>query len=196
MLTQGWGDFITWLEGHQASSEVFVAIAALVVTAVLVWVTIAYVGAARQQANASVKMAGEMREQRLSTGRPNVLLCPLAEERGQEKIRLALKGPLPDCTPVRLTNVGSGIAAGVNVPYRLEGADPKERIIDYLLPGSSETEEFFYLSPVENAENRRVLRIGYCDVFGNCFESTREFHKEPSSNHYVFTRLVHREVPQ
>jgi len=50
MLTQGWGDFIRWLEGHQASAEVFVAIAALVVTAVLVGVTISYVRAARRQA--------------------------------------------------------------------------------------------------------------------------------------------------
>ena len=150
----------------------------------------------RRQADASVEMAREMREQRLLTSRPIVLLSPLAEERGQEKIRLALKGPLPDSTPVRLTNVGSGIAVGVSVPYKLGGAHSKERIIDYLLAGSSETEEYFCLSPVENAEHGRVLRIGYCDVFGNCFESTREFHKEPSSNHYVFTPLVHREVPQ
>jgi len=179
-----------------ASAQGALTIALVVATGYYAWRTHDISKATREQANASVEMAREMREQRLFTSRPIVLLFPLAEERGQEGIRLALEGPLRDSTPVRLTNVGPGIAVAVKVPYKLDGADPEERIIDYLLAGSSETEDYFYLSPAEDAEHRRVLRIGYCDVFGNCFESTREFHKEPSSNHYVFTPLVHREVPQ
>ena len=187
---------IDWLNDNSGAVQAIAVVVLVLVTAVYAILTWRIAGAARRQADASVEMARQMREQRLFTSRPIVLLFPLAEERGQEGIRLALEGPLPDSTPVRLTNVGPGIAVAVNVPYKLDGADPEERIIDYLLAGSSETEGYFYLSPAEDAEHRRVLRIGYCDVFGNCFESTREFHKEPSSNHYVFTPLVHREVRQ
>lgn len=80
ILAQGWGDFIQWLEGHQASAEVFLAVAALALTAGLVWATWTYARltremaeaarqqaeAARQQAEASVEMAREMRRQTLA----------------------------------------------------------------------------------------------------------------------------------
>ena len=143
------------------ATQIAVAVVLTLTLAAVLW----YASEARKQAKANAEMAREMRAQRLSSSRPIVLLSPLAEERGQERIRLALEGPLPDSAPVTLANVGPGIAVGVHVPYKLGGADSNERIIDYLPAGSSETEPYFYLRPVREADHRRVLRISYCDVF-------------------------------
>ena len=189
---------IDWLNDNSGAVQAISVGVLAVVTAIYAWRTWSISNATEKQAEASRAMADEMREQRLLTMRPIVLLSPLADETepgtGQEMIRLALKGPLPDTTPVRLTNIGPAIAVGMRVPHKLSGEGPRERVIQYLLTGSCEMESHFYLRPGEHSEHRRLLRIDYCDVFGNCFESIREFHKEPNSNHYVFTPMVHREV--
>ncbi len=178
---------IDWLNDNSGAVQ---AVSAIVLALTLV--AVAY------YAYQSRNLAREAREQRLLAMRPILLLSPLAEETelgsGHETIRLALKGPLLDTTPVRLTNVGSGIAVGIRVPYKLEGESPKERVVHYLPTGSDETESHFHLRPVESSNGPRILRVTYYDVFGNCYESTSEFHKDPGSNHYLFTRLVHREV--
>ena len=146
------------------------------------------------------KLAKEAREQRLLTMRPIVLLSPFAEETelkgADEAIRLAVVGPLPDTTPVTLTNVGSGVAVALRVPYKLPEQGPGERVVDYLPPSSVDIEHYFHLAPKEGRSHKRMLKITYYDVFGNPYESTREFHKDPDSNHYGFTPLVHREVAQ
>jgi hypothetical protein len=162
-----------------------------------------YAWEARKQARANTEMAREMREQRLLTTRPILLLSPVAEEHGRwnegtanEIIRLALPGPLAEATPVRIANVGAGVAVEIKVPYKLSERSPAERVIDYLAAGSAEIENNFHLAPAEESHNQRTLKITYHDVFGNSYESRREFQKQPDSQHYVFTALVHRELPR
>jgi len=159
-----------------------------------------YAWEARKQAKASARIAEEAREQRLLTTRPILLLSPVAEEQGwdgdiaRDIIRLALPGPLADATPVRIVNVGTGVAVEVKVPYELPAQNPAEAVIDYLPAGSGHMERNFHLAPKQGRGNQRVLKITYYDVFGNVYESTREFHKEPGSQDYLFTPLRHREV--
>jgi len=147
------------------------------------------------------KLVKEAREQRLVTTRPILLLSPLALERGRwdddiadQILRLALRGPLTDTTPVRVINIGQGVAVGIRVAYKPPEQDPRERVIDYLVSGSDDVERNFRLAPKEGLGNRRTLQITYYDIFGNKYESRREFHKDPDSNRYVFTPLVQREV--
>ena len=149
------------------------------------------------------KLAKEAREQRLLTTRPIVLLSPLTREHGrwnddiaQEAIRLALPGPLAEATPVRIINMGPGIAVEIRVPYKREGRGPDEWVIDYLAAGLHDIEHNFYLAPKQGRSSQKVLKITYYDVFGNFYESTREFHKEPDSQDCLFTPLVHRELPR
>ena len=177
--------------------QVGVAVVLTLTLGAVLW----YAWEARRQTAASVKMAQEMREQRLLATRPILLLSPLVEEHGRwndgigsETIRLALPGPLADTTPVRIINVGTGVAVETTVPYKLELQHPRERVIDYLPAGSDDIEHNFYLAPKEGRPDERVLKITYCDVFGNIYESTREFHKEPDSQSYAFTPLRHGEV--
>lgn len=145
--------------------------------------------------------ASEARKQRLVTTRPILLLSPLTLECGRwdddianQILRLALRGPLTDTTPVRVINIGQGVAVGIRVAYKPPEQDPVERVIDYLLGGSDDVERNFYLVPKEGHSNQRTLQITYYDVFGNKYESRREFHKDPDSNRYLFTPLVHKEV--
>ena len=144
------------------------------------------------------KLAREAREQRLLSTRPILLLSPLAREdatgSAEAGLPLGFRGAVPDTTPVRIINVGTGVAVEARVPYKLELQDPDERVIDYLRAGSDDVEHNFYLVPKEGRANQRVLRITYYDVFGNLYESTREFHKEPDSQLSQFTPLRHGDV--
>jgi hypothetical protein len=155
---------------------------------------------ARKQAEASARMAEEMREQRLLTTRPILLLSPVAQEAGtgtaEEGLRLALPGPLPDTTPVRIINIGPGMAVEIRVPCKLAAESPHEAMIDYLSCGSEKVVPVFYLAAEQGDSSQRILRITYQDVFGNRYESTREFRKEPDSQDYVFAPLVYRELPR
>jgi hypothetical protein len=174
--------------------EWVVAVVLILTLGAVLW----YAWEARKQAKASVRMAEEMREQRLLTTRPILLLSPIAQEAGtgtaEEGLRLALPGPLPDTTPVRIINIGPGMAVEIRVPCKLAAESPHEAIIDYLSCGSEKVVPVFYLAAEQGDSSQRILRITYQDVFGNRYESTREFHKEADSQDYLFTPLVHRQL--
>ena len=72
-LMQGWADFVDWLGGGPAA-QALAASVTLIVTAGLATITFFYAKSARRQAKATVKMAEEMREQRLDLDRPYLLL--------------------------------------------------------------------------------------------------------------------------
>ena len=194
-MTVDWlSDAINWLNDNSGAVQ-----AASAVVLALTLIAVAYYAKqTRKQAGATERMAEEMREQRLLAMRPILLLSPSAQEQrigsGFQIIRLALPGPLTDTTPIRIINIGTGIGVDIRVPYKLAGQGPSERVIDYLSSGSDDVEHNFYLAPKEGRSNQRTLKITYNDVFGNLYESRREFHKEPDSQDYRFTPLVHREV--
>ena len=176
LLTQGWGDFITWLEGHQASAEVFVAIAALAVTAVLIVVTITYVRAARRQADASVQMAQEARLARHA--------------------RLDALKPVLDIEPTLLLPYGPPMPAqpvddaghlGLSASIRNEGPGPALRVAYCVWEGErierlskqrgvlGSDKEFgagaLVVEPLKDDTMVGAVVIQYEDVFGRRFES-------------------------
>ena len=158
MLTQGWGDFIAWLEGHQASAEVFVAIAALIVTAALVGVTITYVRAARRQADASTKMAQEAREQRLSGVQALILLQHGSHEDLGTKI----------CVRFRLMNEGNGPAMAVTRvvrhPNLLRGTG--EHVREWQAITEPLCDDTFELSrQLPSQPTPGVIRVDWSDIY-------------------------------
>jgi hypothetical protein len=89
-----WGDFIGWLEGHEASALVLAAFLTFSATVILAVVTAFYAGSARRQAGANVKMAEEMLQQRLIGVQP--IVVPSAVSVGHWEVE------------ARVSNVGNG----------------------------------------------------------------------------------------
>ena len=185
MLTQGWGDFITWLEGHQASAEVFVAIAALAVTGALVFVTISYVRAARRQAEASVLMAAEMREARHGQVMPvvDIVLEPLTDT--LEVAIAVAKGAFPQHMWARVKNAGVGPALDLRFQTKLNDMGPNWHDVGHLGVGEvvraeiAQSERWpVYLEPVE--ERVRRLSVEYHNVYGKRYESWRDVTFDPA----------------
>ena len=188
MLTQGWGDFIAWLEGHQASAEVFVAIAALVVTAGLVGVTFAYARAARQQADASTKMAQEMREARHGGVLPVVdfILKPLNGSEQLSRVFQIKAGRFPETQWASLKNIGLGPALDVRFRTKLDDAGPNWRSVGHLGLGEVAERKYgppggrwpLYLEPISDLVKR--LGVEYCDAYGREYESWRDITFDPA----------------
>ena len=139
MLAAGWwGDFIRWLEGHDASALVLAAFLTFLATVILVIVTAFYAKSAGRQAKASVKMAEEMREQRLDEDRSH-LLIDLADQAAPDggHHRFTKGETLHDMCPrllhVEIRNVGRGPAKDLVAAAVHPGAvfDPERR--GYLL---------------------------------------------------------------
>ena len=184
MLTQGWGDFIAWLEGHQASAEVFVAIAALIVTTVLVGVTITYVRAARRQADASMEMAREMREQteasrRLARAAEASLLAafePRIVFRHKAMTQDVRRILPPRAISVELVNEGSGPAYDIRCSASHAVFHYGERALPLIL-ASGERQELTLARQegdpgLENSEASLVVEARYDDARGNHYHSS------------------------
>lgn len=107
-----WGDFIEWLEGHEASALVLAAFLAFLATVILVVVTAFYANSAGRQAEANAKMVEEMREQRLSSDQPTVILRLASEHLAIGPVRSNEKGGLrlPPIIDVQVYNAGRGPA--------------------------------------------------------------------------------------
>ncbi len=141
------------------------------------------------------KLAKETREQRILATRPALLLYPLAQDliegSASEIFRLVFSSS-PDNTPVKIANIGAGVAIDVRVPYLDPEYGPKERVMDYLHTGAHETEKRFYLAPTNG--DQKALRVVYSDIFGNRYESVRKFYKEGTDS-FVFTPITIGEIP-
>ena len=115
-LVQGWADFVDWLGGGPAA-QALAAFVTLLVTVVLAAITFSYARAARRQADASAQMAEEMREQRLSEDRPQLLIDLKGYTPSVDKRRLGEGETIHDFYPTNLQlviqNVGKGPAKGV-----------------------------------------------------------------------------------
>jgi hypothetical protein len=101
---------IEWLNDNSGAVQAIAVV-------VLVLVTSVYAMAARRQAVASVKMAEEMREQRLSEDRPQLLIDLKGCTPSVDKRRLGEGETIQDFYPTNLQlaiqNVGKGPAKGV-----------------------------------------------------------------------------------
>jgi hypothetical protein len=183
-LASSWGRFIEWLEGHEPSAQVFVVLLSFLVTLGLVGVTAVYAMAARRQADASAKMAEEMREQRRDAARPviDIEVAPLTVE---EEGPLAMPQGLAPFIKCRLRNVGAGPA--LNVTFNVSdgsGKTPVPKGVGAVAAGAYAKEWFIKKRidewplavevdpPGTSADG--VLRVRYEDVFGNARESLRE----------------------
>lgn len=125
---------IEWLNDNSGAVQAIAVVVLVIVTAV-------YAVAARRQADASVKMAEEMREQRLSEGRPYLLIDLKDSTPDVVKRRLAKGESIQDFYPTSLKlevrNEGRGPAKDV----RATTVHPKMTFFDerrgYLLKDMS-----------------------------------------------------------
>ena len=144
----------------------------------LVAVTISYAWSASKQANANMKMAEEMKEQRYDALRPIIdIWVQLDATDLIEQGFNALKGKFPENLPCRLRNIGVGPA--IELYSFIEGPEGKSRRRDFdAIPVAIGEEEMGYTRemrlPLEQRDDHRALVVYYKDVYGNLFESSRE----------------------
>ena len=140
--------------------------------------------ATKEQADASVKMAKEMRNARYDALRPiiDIVIQPM---KGGELIKQGLdakEGKLPENLPCKLRNVGIGPAIELYSFVFVEGIEDAEgnpRRWDFgSIPVAIGEEEMGYtrempLSLQQRGEHKALVAY-YKDVYGNPFESIRE----------------------
>jgi len=145
----------------------------------LVLVTAFYASSANRQADASVKMADEMKEQRYDAFRP-IIDIVVQLMKGEELIKQGLdakEGKFPKSLPCILRNIGVGPA--LELYSFIEGAGDEPRRWDFgAIPVAIGEEEMGYAPEMrlllEQRGNHRALVAYYKDVYGNRFESSRE----------------------
>ena len=138
----------------------------------LVAVTIFYALSASRQADASVKMAEEMREQRYDSVRPIIDIERINPQKTTELAREAY-GDYSKGLACALRNIGVGPALDV---YPFIQTDKERHLHPFgALAKSGETGEL-PLS-LEQRNGRNVLVAYYRDVYDRCFESSREVKK-------------------
>ncbi len=158
----------------------------LIITFVLVSITAIYVKrtsdiskATREQADASMKMAEEMREQRYDTFRPIIdIVEPVMGPKEMATLAYnAKEGVFPKDWPCRMRNIGVGPA--IELYSFIEDAKGKPRRWDFgAIPVAIGKEQMGYTDEVrlllEQRGNCRALVVYYKDVYGNSLESIRE----------------------
>ncbi len=120
LVADRWGDFVEWLEGHEPAAQVFVALAALLVTAALVFITFRYAKSAATHAATSVVMAEETSRLAQATKEMvDATLCPVIEQRvGTDR--------LGDNRMVRVVYKNTGNGPAVNIGWYLRYRDGRE----------------------------------------------------------------------
>ncbi len=158
----------------------------IIITFILVLITIAYVKrtadiakATKEQAEASVKMAEEMRKQRYDAFRPIIDIVDAILEPTEMATRAynAKEGIFSKYLPCRLRNVGVGPA--IEVFSFIEDDRGTTRRWDFhTIPVAIGKEQMGYTDEVrlllEQRDNCRALVVYYKDVYGNSLESIRE----------------------
>jgi cobalamin biosynthesis Mg chelatase CobN len=165
ILAQGWGDFIQWLEGHQATAEIVLAAAALALTGALVWATCTYVKQTRQ-------MAQEMRDQTMNAVRPFLV----ANHKVTGNVGEA---PTVEVEPA---NIGFGPALNVQCVFNDPTFAYYEEWWSVIAPGQTRPGIRLRRSagedrkPEQKGETSRLdveaaISIKYADVHGRLFET-------------------------
>ncbi|MCD6453444.1 MAG: hypothetical protein J7K77_04075, partial [Dehalococcoidales bacterium] len=143
--------------------EVTITFVLVLITAIYVKRTAEIAKSTKEQADASVKMAKEMREQRYDAVRP---IIDIQRDRGLVCI---------------LHNIGLGPAIDVRsfIQYHKQERRPWEF---GTLTSGGKTEEM--ILSLEHEDNRMVLVAYYKDIYGRRFESSREVSigETPNSN--------------
>jgi hypothetical protein len=169
---------IEWLNDNSGAVQAISVVA-------LVLVTLVYAMAARRQADASAKMAEEVREQRYAACFPLVdAVFPEFLDRdsneGLEEGLAASAGQCPEVIRASLQNFGLGPALDVGFYIKGPGMEPCLRKVGALAvgqvtPAPPDTNQglLILLEPIGGTEQSRILRIRYRDVYGRQIESTR-----------------------
>ncbi len=161
------------------------------VTIILVLLTAVYVSRVRQQADASIKMAQETREQRYDSFRPVIDIERYVLE--EEKIREGLAARLEEfsygfwCV---LDNIGVGPATDV-YSYMAIGGKTRGRDFGTIKIGDSKQAGGLSLQQIGN---RRFLVAYYRDIYNRCFESKREVTADKEGPSWIIGPLKHRKL--
>jgi hypothetical protein len=154
----------------------------------LVAVTGIYAFAAIKQANANVKMAKEMENQRYDTVRPVIDIVPIPMI-GKELATVAYKlaeGQMPTAFPCKLRNIGLGPV--IELYTTIEEEKGKSKKWDFgALKVQDETSEFQLR--LEWRDEDSFLIAKYRDIYGRCFESLREVILSKKEHTFKFGRL-------
>jgi len=153
--------------------------AQIMLTGGLVTITGLYTIATQKQAEASIKMAEEMREQRYDTVRPviDIVTMGLSSLELAKLAYAAKEGKLPKDLPCKLRNVGVGPA--IEVYSFIEDAKGETCRWDFgSIPVAIGEEEMGHtlempLSLQQRGEHKALVAY-YKDVYGRWFESSRE----------------------
>ena len=142
----------------------------VVVTGIYVWRTHVISKATKQQAEASVKMAEEMREQRYDSVRPVIDIQD--QELGAMELGRIGYGGLLSKLPCVLHNIGLGPA--IDVYSFIEGSSDECQQFDFgTLATGGKTSKPMNLS-LKHKGNPMVLVACYKDVYGRTFKSSRK----------------------
>jgi len=151
----------------------------VIITGVYAWRTFAISKATEKQANASVKMAEEMKEQRYDALRPiiDIVEQPTKSMEKTKQVFDAREGKFPKDLLCKLRNIGVGPA--IEAFSFIEGAEDKPRRWDFgTIPVAVGEKEMGYTHEMrlslEKRDDYMVLVAYYKDVYGNPFESIRE----------------------
>ena len=128
--------------------------------------------ATKEQADANAKMATEMQNQRYDAFRP-VIDIDRSNSEPRELAKEAYKaknGELPEDLMCLFRNIGVGPAIDVlsYVPYR------ERRLHSFGTIATKGTDLYPIRLSLEGNNNRKILIVYYKDVYGRCFESSRE----------------------
>ncbi len=158
----------------------------IVVLVILVLVTSFYAvqtleiaKATREQADASVKMAEEMREQRYDAVRPVIDIERHPTELERASVVLNTDGKqerFPDKLTCILRNIGIGPATDVYSFTPTVGGERRRQDFGTLPINGESGREIPLLSP-EQRGDRWFLVAYYRDLYGRCFESSREVNR-------------------
>lgn len=155
--------------------------------------------ATKQQADASVEMAEEMREQRYDTVRPVIDF----EHRESELTRIIAKG-------VTIKEEEEIIySCGLRCVLHNIGIGPATDVYSFTLTVSSERRQWDFgsltikgeMTPeiplfLEQKGDRRFLVAYYRDVYGRCFESSREVSVDMEKNAWSIGPLKIRKIAE
>ncbi len=151
-------------------SQVLLTLALVLITCIYAMRTSDIAKATRAQADASVKMAEEMRDARYDTVRPVIDIINI-DQTPLELARQAYAEELPKELPCKLCNVGVGPATDVYSFVCPPSSERRRHNFDTIAIGKEKGPKRLSLA---QKDNHWFLVAYYKDVYGRWFESSRE----------------------
>ncbi len=162
-------EIIDWIETNSAAIQAISMLVLVVVTGIYAWGTYVTSKATKEQAEASVRMADEMRKQRYDTVRPVIdIRSILYTKKGQDILFKDLSSCGVTCT---LHNIGLGPAIDVNSCIQDGNQQSRNFNFGTLVVGGGIAR---YPLSLNQEEAQRLLVVSYKDVYDRHFKSTRE----------------------